>query len=110
VFEHLGNDRGALPGCLALAENSFGQALAQRSMVVDARELEVGEGEATETLNSGFGLDASIPNPVDEFGQLVVVHCVLYPASTVPDSVRHGGGTESTRRAKRKTGSVRTAV
>ena len=36
-----------------------------------------------------FGLDASIPNPVDEFGQLVVVHRALYPASTVPDSVRH---------------------
>jgi len=65
-LEQLGDERGALLGRLAWPEDSLGQPLAQGTVVVDAGEPEIGEGQSAQARDRFIGAHRPGANVVEQ--------------------------------------------
>jgi hypothetical protein len=82
--QQLGHDLGAVGGRLARGVDRLGDALAQGTVVVDAGEAEIGEGEAPQTADGVVGRQGARPHVVEQLSQGRLVHD--------PPSIRDIGG------------------
>ena len=72
--QQLGDDRGALRGRLSRRVHGLAGPLAQRAVMVDAGEAEVGEGQAPQARHGVVGADAPGTDVVEELAQGGLVH------------------------------------
>ncbi len=72
--EQLADDGDGLLDGLPGTEHGLGPVLAQRPVVVDAGEPEVGEGEPPQLLDGVVGSDRSGAHALDQGAELGVVH------------------------------------
>ena len=89
-----------LLGGLARAVDGLGHALAQRPVVVDAGEPEVGEGQAAEAVDGVVGRDRADLHGVEQPAEGELVH---------GDSMLRRAAPRRMRRSARLSGSVVTA-
>ncbi len=90
VRQQLGDDPGALLGCLARAEHCFGHALAQGPVVVDEGVADVGERQPAQPDDHLIGADPSGREVVEHLPQRRLLHpaIVRNPAEERPMGVQ----------------------
>jgi hypothetical protein len=81
LVKELDNDLCALLRGLSRSVHGLGQSLAQRAMVVDPGEAEIGEREAPEAPDCIVGRAGARSHVVEELSKRGLVHQAHYPAS-----------------------------
>jgi prephenate dehydratase len=81
VFEQLAHDRRALGGGLARGENRLRKTLSKCAVVIDPREPEIGEGEASESRGGRVDVDNAVADVLEKLIEIETIHAAHYPAS-----------------------------
>src|SRR5690348_4301200 len=76
LFEHGADDSGDLLRRFALAENDFGEALAESAVMVDFGEAEVFKREMLKTLDGGGGGQFPALHSLQNLQKILMVHSI----------------------------------